>query len=170
MRCIVLAKNYYLLFFSILLSNLLANNLAAKDDIKALYLPEVTKLNNKTSSEVGNFSGPQDNGGTLPRRYLVFVSFSMPNIALKSLYLEANSNGGVLLLRGLKNGSFKETAAQIKALEIGVQIDPIAFKKYQIDKVPTIVLVDNLKFYAISGNISFNYAKQKLLEAAKCGG
>ena len=74
----MLAKNYYLLFISILLSNLLANNLAAKDDIKALYLPEVTKLNNKTSSEVGNFSGPKDNGGTLPRRYLVFVSFSMP--------------------------------------------------------------------------------------------
>lgn len=152
MRCKVLVKNHYLLLISMLISNLLTNNLAANSEVERKVL-------------INNLSCTKDS--CMPRRYLVFVSFSMPKIALKSLYLEANNNEGVLLLRGLKNGSFKETAAYIKALGIGVQIDPVAFKKYQIDRVPTIVLVDGSKFYAISGNVSFNYAKQKLLEAAK---
>lgn len=153
----MLVKNHYLLLISMLISNLLINNLAANSDIERKAL-------------INNLSCTKDSCGTPTRRYLVFVSFSMPEIALKSLYLEANNSGGALLLRGLKNGSFKETAAYIKFLGIGVQIDPVAFKKYQIDRVPTIVLVNGSKFYAISGNVSFNYAKQKLLEAVGWGG
>lgn len=103
----------------------------------------------------------------IDQKYLVFVSFSMPPTALKSLYLAANNNGGVLLLRGLKNGSFKETAAYLKSLEIGVDVNPEAFKKYNVDRVPTIVLVGDNNFQAISGNVSFQYAKEKLLEAIR---
>ena len=148
-----------------LISNL--NNVAANSDVEQRYLAN-GQLTNKAITNVNNLSCTKDS--CMPRRYLVFVSFSMPEIALKSLYLEANTADGVLLLRGLKNGSFKETAAYITSLGIGVQLDPVAFKKYQVERVPTIVLVDGSKFYAISGNVSFNYAKQKLLEAAGWGG
>ena len=89
----------------------------------------------------------------------------MPPTVLKSLYHEANDNSGILLLRGLKDGSFKATAAYLQSLEIGVQIDPIAFKKYQVTRVPTIVALNNDN--VITGNISFNYAKEQLLEAGK---
>ena len=147
--------SYYPLWFVIMIiSNLLPTTLAAHNDDQAI----------NTSCTKEHFCALQP---ALAKRYLIFVSFSMPEVALKSLYAQANNNGGVLLLRGLKKGSFKATAAYIKSLGIGVQIDPTAFKKYQIERVPTIVLVDEPKFYAISGNISLQYAKEKLLEAAR---
>jgi conjugal transfer pilus assembly protein TrbC len=101
----------------------------------------------------------------IEKKYLIFVSFSMPKSSLQSLYLEASLNNGVLLIRGLKNGSFKETAAYLNSLGIGVEINPQAFKQYKIDKVPTILLLENQKFKSISGNVSLSYAKE-LLEAS----
>lgn len=97
------------------------------------------------------------------RKFLIFVSFSMPKSALQALYAEAKNHQAVLVLRGLKDGSFKATAEYLKALEISVQIDPESFKKYQINRVPTIVALRDNEFDSISGNISFQYAKQKLL-------
>ncbi len=97
------------------------------------------------------------------RKFLIFVSFSMPKSALQALYADAKNHQAVLVLRGLKDSSFKATAEYLKALEISVQIDPESFKKYQINRVPTIVVIGDNKFDSISGNISFQYAKQKLL-------
>jgi len=97
------------------------------------------------------------------RKFLIFVSFSMPKSALQALYADAKNHQAVLVLRGLKDGSFKATAEYLKALEISVQIDPESFKKYQINRVPTIVALRDNEFDSISGNISFQYAKQKLL-------
>lgn len=101
----------------------------------------------------------------IEKKYLIFVSFSMPKSSLKSLYSDSKLNNGVLLMRGLKNGSFKETAAYLKSLEIGVEIAPQAFKQYKIDKVPTILLLEKNQFKSISGNVSLSYAKE-LLEAS----
>lgn len=100
----------------------------------------------------------------IDHKFLIFISFSMPKLALQSLYADSKNQNAVLLIRGLKGGSFKETAEYLKTLDISVQIDPEAFKKYQINRVPTIVLLRNNKFDSVSGNISFQYAKQKLLE------
>ena len=97
------------------------------------------------------------------RKFLIFVSFSMPKSALQALYAEAKNHQAVLVLRGLKDSSFKATAEYLKVLEISVQIDPESFKKYQISRVPTIVALGDNQFNSISGNISFQYAKQKLL-------
>ncbi|XVN41355.1 MAG: TrbC family F-type conjugative pilus assembly protein [Rickettsia endosymbiont of Argas persicus] len=36
----------------------------------------------------------------------IFVSFSMPDSALKSYYIEAEQEGARLVMRGLKNNSF----------------------------------------------------------------
>ena len=101
----------------------------------------------------------------IEKKYLIFVSFSMPKSSLKSLYSDSKLNNGVLLIRGLKNGSFKETAAYLNSLGIGVEIAPQAFKQYKIDKVPTILFLENEQFKSISGNVSLSYAKE-LLEAS----
>ena len=98
-----------------------------------------------------------------PNKYLIFVSFSMPKATLQALYNDAKNQNAVLLLRGLKDGSFKSTAEYLRSLEISVQIDPSLFKKYQISRVPTIVALGENKFDSISGNISFGYAKEQLL-------
>ncbi|WEH90870.1 type-F conjugative transfer system pilin assembly protein TrbC (plasmid) [Acinetobacter soli] len=45
---------------------------------------------------------------------------------------------------GFKNNEFKETAKEIRRLDIrkgNIQINPNAFKQYKIDVVPSIVLV-----------------------------
>lgn len=143
--------------------NLLTSKLVVANDDRN-YLRDFT---NHNSCKQHNLSCTKSSKPPSLERYLIFVSFTMPDVVLKSLYLQANKHGGVLLLRGLKNGSFKETAAHIKSLGIGVQIDPMAFRKYCIDRVPTIVLAQDNKFYAISGNLSFNYAREKLLEASQ---
>ena len=46
-----------------------------------------------------------------------------------------------------------------------MEINPQAFKQYKIDKVPTVLLLENQQFKSISGNVSLSYAKE-LLEAS----
>lgn len=96
---------------------------------------------------------------------LIFVSLSMPEHALQSLYHEAEQMGATLILRGLKNNSFKQTAETLKSLKISVQIDPELFKKYHIENVPAFVLVGQDDFHILNGNVTLEYAKKKLLEA-----
>ncbi len=180
------------MLFVIMLILLLASNVEANNDNaeikqlldnieqnKLLYQEQTQTLINQLMAK--GFNDRKLEGSSVPvintgcikansndqseRKYLIFVSFSMPPTVLKSLYHEANNNGGILLLRGLKNGSFTATAAYLQSLEIGVQIDPMTFKKYQVTRVPTIVSLDNDN--VITGNISFNYAKKQLLEAIK---
>lgn len=98
-------------------------------------------------------------------KYLIFVSFSMPKESLKSLYFDSKNQNAILVMRGLKDLSFKKTASELQALKIAVQIDPNLFKEYQVTQVPTIVsLSEHNNFNAISGNVFFEYAKAKLLE------
>lgn len=96
-------------------------------------------------------------------KYLIFVSFSMPKGSLKSLYLESKDEA-TMIIRGLKDDSFKKTAKELQELQIVVDIDPNLFKKYQVTRVPTIVAVHEDGYNSIQGNISFNYAKSKLEE------
>ena len=74
---------------------------------------------------------------------LIFVSFSLPDSALQSYYQEAQLLGGRLVMRGLKNNSFKDT--QVKTIKLGISfdIDPTLFEEYGITTVPTIVLISD---------------------------
>lgn len=94
----------------------------------------------------------------------IFVSLSMPIESLKSLYKEAYSKGIPLIIRGLKNNSFKDTAEAIKALEISVQIDPNLFEKYEIKTVPTFIANHHNEVLQIKGNVSLSYAEKKFGE------
>lgn len=77
-------------------------------------------------------------------RLIVFISLSMPEATLARLVDQAARARAQLLLRGLTEGSLPRTAAQIQQLvgtrPVAVQIDPRAFDRYAIQRVPAFVL------------------------------
>lgn len=95
----------------------------------------------------------------------IFVSFSMPDSALKSYFLESNKIGAVLVMRGLKNNSFLDTKAKTDQLGISINIDPELFTKYQITSVPVIVIDNHQgKVKKLAGHIALNDALQIMQE------
>ena len=77
-------------------------------------------------------------------RLIVFISLGMPEVALSRLVDQAARARAQLLLRGLSEGSLPRTAARIQQLigtrPVAVQIDPRAFDRYAIQRVPAFVL------------------------------
>ena len=98
----------------------------------------------------------------------------MPKQSLVALSKEAKNHGAVLVMRGLKDDSFKETQAAFgylgKDVESGIEINPEAFETYQIKQVPVFVLVkttqgrDPREVSRLSGNVSLTFAAKKLKE------
>ena len=76
---------------------------------------------------------------------MVFISLSMPEATLKRLVSQAARAKASLLIRGLLNGSLRDTVARTQALlagqSVAFQIDPQAFERYAITQVPSFVLV-----------------------------
>jgi type-F conjugative transfer system pilin assembly protein TrbC len=104
-------------------------------------------------------------------KILVFVSFSMPSASLVTLSQEAHIHNAVLVMRGLKDDSFKATqvafAALGKDIQSGIEINPEAFETYQIKQVPVFVKVQSIQGKTrevgrLSGNVSLSFAAQKL--------
>jgi conjugal transfer pilus assembly protein TrbC len=98
---------------------------------------------------------------------LIFVSFSMPSSLLIKLDEIARKAGGKLIIRGLKNNSFKETIAYIKQMQsqgIAVDIDPQAFECFDVQLVPAFVLSEGLKYDKITGNVSVRYALEQFVQ------
>lgn len=80
-----------------------------------------------------------DNGPDL----LVFVSFSMPEASLKRLATDAARTNGVLVFRGPKDGSLKQTLQAFEPLaKLGASaiLHPEAFTWNRIDSVPVFIL------------------------------
>ena len=101
----------------------------------------------------------------------VFISFSMPKESIESLLKEATKHNAVLVLRGLKNNSFKETAKIIKdfydkenAESAGFEINPELFEQHAINHVPVFLNTTNQN--RLSGNVTLSFAVQKLKEEA----
>lgn len=77
----------------------------------------------------------------------VFVSLSMPNSSIQAWIEDANQYQATVVLRGLVNNSLKETIARMKSLFteetlMGIRIDPNAFRRYNIEAVPAVVVDD----------------------------
>ncbi|QCS24401.1 conjugal transfer protein TrbC [Rickettsia parkeri] len=95
----------------------------------------------------------------------IFVSFSMPDSALKSYYVEAEQEGARLVMRGLKNNSFLETTAKADEIAISFDIEPNLFEEYQIISVPVTVIDNNQgQVKKLTGHIGLNYALQIMQE------
>ena len=106
--------------------------------------------------------------------FLIFASFSLGEKNLENLIKLASNYNGAVILRGFKNGSFKETAAFLSKFSTdkeGILIDPNLFIEYEITKVPTFVLTkpcnEGLQascktvFDKLTGMVSPRYALEK---------
>jgi len=113
----------------------------------------------------------------------VFVSTSMPKPLLKAYAQEAKKYGGVLVFKGLPNGSFKELAVLVGELNTGsidaasdtslpgMQIDDEAFDRFEVSAVPTIILSTTSEYQPhqttqviydkITGNVGIKYALEQ---------
>lgn len=124
-------------------------------------------------------------GKTGPK-VLIFVSFAMPEPTLQRLVDQAARAGATLVLRGLVNGSIRETVTRMQALigsrRVAVQIDPEAFDRYGITRTPSFVLTANhaeteacafracessQAFAKIVGDVTLDYAMQQLTKPAR---
>jgi conjugal transfer pilus assembly protein TrbC len=98
----------------------------------------------------------------------IFVSFSMPESLLVNLDQQARKIGAKLVIRGLKNNSFKETFEFIKSIDdqaIRVDIDPKAFTEFGITQVPSFVLNSDTSYDKITGNVSLSYVLKEFADS-----
>lgn len=115
----------------------------------------------------------------------VFVSLSMPRPALEKLVDQAARARASVILRGFAQGSLRETVAQVQGLigkrQVAVQIDPQAFDRFSIVRVPSFVLMrDGTRpescaagtcappegFLRVAGDVSLDYALEHMQRAA----
>ena len=93
-------------------------------------------------------SNLKDNRGTAPQ-FMVFVSLSMPEQALRQIINETSAAGGFVVFRGFPNNSGKQfIAAMSKVVEkddqfASIGIDPRLFRAFNITAVPTYVAVSS---------------------------
>lgn len=99
---------------------------------------------------------------------LVFVSASMGDRALQEYFAEAQQRGNCrLIMRGLQDNSFLSTKALANRLKIQWDIDPTLFEAYEIEVVPTIVLLDNKRARLLRGANTIAAALEKFATEAK---
>ena len=77
---------------------------------------------------------------------LIFVSLDMPPAVIKTLAQQAKDLGGTLVLRGMKDGSVRDT--KLAVIDIGAQnapwvIQPALFQAFTVKAVPTFVLANS---------------------------
>lgn len=111
------------------------------------------------------------------REVLAFVSFSMPEEAIKQWLYEANILGASLNIRGLVENSMPKTMAKLQKLiaenqnQGGINIDPELFESYGIKKVPAVIVRqghdENSPFDIVYGTSSIKEALQLMQSAVK---
>lgn len=119
----------------------------------------------------------KENQGTAPQ-FMVFVSTSMPEQALKRIIADTSAAGGVVVFRGFPGNSGKAfIAALSRVVEkdqqfASIGIDPRLFRAFDVTAVPTMVVsssdftpCDGLTckttpppFDRIEGNVTVRYA------------
>jgi len=81
-------------------------------------------------------------------RLYYFWSFSMPEESLKAAFTQGEKISLVAVLRGLPEGSAKDSLLRLKQLlggrSVEVVIDPLLFRLYGITAVPTVVYADGI--------------------------
>ena len=120
---------------------------------------------------------------TTPLR--IFITLEMPRPSLRLLIDQAARSGAVLVLRGLKAQSMRQTIALVGELigerQVAWVIDPEAFTRFGVRQAPTFVLALNdatgadaqgscssgcatpTGFVSVSGDVSLDYALEAIL-------
>lgn len=100
---------------------------------------------------------------------LTFVSFSMPDDSLKAILDQTARAGGVTVLRGLVDNSFKETALRVGKLTRehgpGVSVDPRLFAEHGVTTVPAFIVLNNNGGAESADKIAGNMSLAAALEA-----
>ena len=128
------------------------------------------------SSSFGLASGPA---------LMVFVSLSMPEPTLRKLLKQAARAQATLFIRGLVNNSIRTTVTRVQELigqaPVAIQIDPQAFDRFGIERVPSFVLVrDGTRpascasgvcappqaYVKVTGDVSIDYALDAMRRGA----
>lgn len=110
----------------------------------------------------------------------IFVTLDMPQGSLRRLVDQAERAGAVLVLRGLKNQSMRQTVAAVSDLlgqrKAGWVIDPEAFERHGVEAAPTFLLTTGEDappcsattctvphpFVSVSGDVSLDYALEHM--------
>jgi conjugal transfer pilus assembly protein TrbC len=112
----------------------------------------------------------------------IFITLEMPRASLQLLADQAARSGAVLVLRGLKAHSMRETLAAVSSLigerQVAWVIDPEAFARHRIERAPTFLLsLDDRAdtgtscgtdcrtpraFVSVSGDVSLDHALDTL--------
>jgi type-F conjugative transfer system pilin assembly protein TrbC len=95
---------------------------------------------NDITSLTERFSPAQRDAGPM---LAAFVSTSVPMASLEKMAKDMQRVGGVMIMRGLIDGSMKKTVeamANAQRHGVGLQIDPEAFKKHNVTVVPSFVV------------------------------
>ena len=115
----------------------------------------------------------------------IFVSLTMPRATLQGLVDQAARAKATIVIRGFANASLRDTVAQVQGLigkqHVAIQIDPLAFDRFAITKVPSFVLVrDGTRpiacasgscapaesFLRSTGDVSLDYALEHMQRSA----
>lgn len=116
---------------------------------------------------------------------LYFASFAMPEASLNRIINQAERSGAALVVRGLvKGGDFKATIERMDKLlnrrPVSILIDPTLFSRFDVQRVPTIVLVSGEiphceeqgcasptpPYWAVAGDVSLDYALEAITRQA----
>lgn len=126
----------------------------------------------------------KDNRGSAPQ-FMVFVSTSMPEQALKQIIADTSAAGGVVVFRGFPGNSGKAFIAALAKVVTkdqqfaSIGIDPRLFRAFDVDAVPAMVVTstdftpcDGLTcrsepppFDRIVGNVTVRYALETFADA-----
>ncbi len=133
----------------------------------------------RQGSQIGGAMSP----GSLPPQepaLRIFVTLDMPQGSLRRLVEQAERSGAVLVLRGLKNQSMRQTVAAVSDLvgqrKAGWVIDPEAFERHGVEAAPTFLLTIGedapacsattctvpRPFVSVSGDVSLDYALEHM--------
>lgn len=118
-----------------------------------------------------SFKGGEE---SIDNKFMVFISFSVPDTYWIGISQEISRIGGVFLLRGLPNNSFEEFSQKVlslrkKGLTAPIQINPILFQEFGIETVPTYVVSDEGRYDKLSGMVSVRYALESFIERGDLG-
>ena len=116
-------------------------------------------------SESLSSMGKSDQRSADDSQLLIFVSLGLPDGVLKALHEQAIRYGGRLVIRGLLQNSFQKTQMRLRDLGITVDIHPVWFETFAVNRIPTFVLThqngeDNPRFDKVSGNVPAESALQ----------
>jgi conjugal transfer pilus assembly protein TrbC len=114
----------------------------------------------------------------------VFVSMSMPRASLSRIVEQASRTRATIVVRGLVENSIRRTTERAREIigerQVSWQIDPEAFRRFGITRVPTTVLslaatsahdpatpcngscIADSSYVAVVGDVSLDYALEHI--------